>query len=230
MASYQGTYASIVAQVIQTLRLDETDDAAQVGEAVNLAYQECVQVTGCLQTSATATLTSGSASYALPAAVAWIQLLTITYADGTFSDPLRQITLAEMLDLRRASVANGQAVVQPLYAVVGLDRLELWPTPGAGQTAVFWYTYLPDELENDADEPVIQEPYGSKLLTYGALVELARFKKDPLLPDFEASYDKWLRRFQVWLNRREGMAPMRFRVQGANRPIRLADRSADTGW
>lgn len=230
MSAYQGDFAAIVASVTAKLRL-ESADADQVKEAVNLAYQEAVQATGCLQTSGVATLTEDVASYDLPASVAWIKLLTISYADGSFSDPLQQVPLQGLLEQRRATVASSDQVVVPIYSLAGQNQIELWPTPGAGQSMTLWYVYLPDELTADGDEPAILEPYGSKLLEYGALVELARFKKDPLLGDLEAAYQVWLARFQVWLNRREGQSGATIRVRGATkRGVRVADRSADVGW
>jgi hypothetical protein len=91
----------------------------------------------------------------------------------------------------------------------------------------FWYVYLPDALTADGDVPLIMEPYGSQLLVYGACVELARFKKDPLLQDYEAAWQMWLTRFQLWLNRREGASARTFRIGSTNGHVRLADRSAD---
>jgi hypothetical protein len=170
---------------------------------------------------------AGSASYNMPSEVAWIKSLTLTYPDGSVTDPLRQVPLDTILEQRRATVAAGQSVVVPMYALAGQSRLELWPTPGAGQSLTFWYVYLPAKLTADADVPVIMEPYASKLLLYGALVEGARFKKDPLLADYEASYQFWLARFQVWLNRRETAGASQFRVRGNSRGLRFADASTD---
>lgn len=230
MAAYQGTLATIRDEVIALLHLDADVDEAQVDEQVNLAQQDAVMETGCLQQDGSATLTSGQSSYDLPATVAWIKSLTLTYSDGSVTDPLRQVPLDTILSLRRANVAAGSAVVTPLYAISGQNLLDLWPQPGAGQSMAFRYVYLPDELTADGDEPAIMEPYGSKLLTYGAAVELARFKKDPLLPDLEAQYGRWLAKFQVWLNRREGNGPLTFRVRQPDRaPIRFANASVDLG-
>lgn len=227
MSAFQGTLASIRAEVISALRLTTDLDTDRVDDWVNLAYQQTVQQTGCLQQKGSANLTTQVSSYDLPSTVAWIKLLVINYSDGSISQPLKQVTLEEILQERWATVAAGTQIVKPLYALVGQNQLELWPTPTTGETMDFWYVYLPDELTDGADEPAIMEPYGSKLLTYGALVEGARFKKDPLLPDFEASYETWLARFQVWLNRREGASARTFRVRGPNRFTRWPNCSMD---
>ncbi len=158
-----------------------------------------------------------------------MKLLTVTFADGSVSQPLQQVPLETILDRRRASVASGQQVSRPVYALAGQNQLELWPEPGAGQSMSFWYVYLPDELTADGDNPAIMEPFGSELLEAGALVRGARFKKDPLLADLEADLEVRMQRFQVWLNRREGSGPRTFRVWSGGGTVRVADRSADMG-
>src|SRR5262245_5900067 len=227
MAAYAGTLASITASVIAKLRLDATQDTADVHEAVNLAYQQVVQETGALQRAASAATTADVESYTLPPQVAWIRSLWIIYPDGTFTDPLQQVTLEQIQEQRRATAASGQQVVRPIYALAGQNQIELWPTPTAGQSLMFVFVYLPEQLTADTDVPLLMEPYGSKLLEYGALVELARFKKDPLLQDYEAAYQTWMTRFQLWLSRREGSSARTFRIGGTSSGIRLADRSAD---
>jgi hypothetical protein len=224
---YQGTFGTITAGVIAKLRLDETADLAGVKEAVNVAYQETVQTTGCLQKTATAAMTADVESYDLPFQVAWIRSTWITYPDGSFTDPLQQVTLEQIEEQRRATAASGQQVVRPIYALAGQNQIEVWPTPTADQSMTFVYVYLPDALVADADEPLLMEPYGSMLLQYGALVELARFKKDPLLQDYEQAYAMWLSRFQLWLNRRQGSSARTFRIGSTSSRIRFADRSAD---
>jgi hypothetical protein len=198
---------------LTALRLDATADSDRVDEWVNLAYQDVIQATGALQTTAVATLTSGDASYTIPAIVAEINLVVVTYSDGTVSAPIQRVTLEQILTNRRTNLAVGQQLWNPLYAIVGQNQIELWPTPGAGQSLTFWYSGLPDALVADGDQALIQEPFGSKVLEYGALVEGARFLKDPLLQDYEAAYQGWLAKFQVWLNRRQGETSLAFRVR-----------------
>ncbi len=214
MAPYAGTFASIKDAVVKYARLDATADDTLVGDAVNLAYQQVVQETQCLEQTGTAVLTDSVATYALPAQVMQINQATITYQDGTTSTPLQRVPLDTILENRRLSLAQAEQLWLPLYALVGQNQLELWPTPGSGQSMTFRYVYLPDELVADGDMPLIFEPYGSKLLTYGALVEMSRFMKDPLLGDYEPAYQAWLVRHQVFLNRRNGASSLAFRARG----------------
>ncbi len=205
MAPYQGTFASIRSSVLDVLKMDPdaTDDFDNAGKWVNLAYAEVVQQTGALQKTATANLTSGDVSYVLPADVSWIKQLVVYYQDGQVSPPLRQVSLEQMLEMRRTNQATGEQVLWPVYALAGQSQIEFWPAPGGGQSMQFWYVYLPDALVADDDQPVILEPWGSNLLTYGASVMGAKNKKDPLLPVFQADYLAEKARFQQWLNQRQ---------------------------
>ncbi len=185
--------------------MDASDatDLANSKKWVNLAYAEVVQQTGALQKTAVANLTSGDVSYVLPNDVAWIKQLVVFYQDGQISPPLRQVSLEQMLEMRRTNQATGEQVLWPVYALAGQSQIEFWPAPGGGQSMQFWYVYLPDALVLDADVPVILEPFGSNLLTYGASVMGAKNKKDPLLPVFQADYLAEKARFQTWLNQRQ---------------------------
>lgn len=212
MAVFQSTLGTIRNNVILKLRLDEDQDSGLVDEWINLAYLDALQATGALQKCGVASLTSGSSSYALPVQIAWIKHIVVVYPDSSISLPMQRIRLEKLISIRQGDLASGQLVSIPLYAVAGQDRIEIWPEPSTGQSLKFWYSYLPDELSADADEPALQEPFGSKLLEYGALVEGARFKKDPLIQDYENQYAVWLSRFQAWLNRRQGASSQAFEV------------------
>ncbi len=193
-----------------TLRL-EPSDATAVDADINLAYQQAVNETQCLEQTGTATLTDTVASYDLPSQVAQINEITVTYQDGTTSAPMQRVPLDTILQYRRTTLATNEQLWRAVYAMVGMNQIEIWPTPGPGQSLTFRYVYLPDELTADGDMPLIPEPYGSRLLKYGALVERSRFIKDPLLGDIEGAYQLWLARFQVFLNRRNGASTVAFR-------------------
>ncbi len=205
MAPYQGTFATIYNSVLDVLKMDAANaaDLANAKKWVNLAYAEVVQQTGALQKTASANLTSGDVSYVLPSDVSWIKQLVVFYQDGQISPPLRQVSLEQMLAMRRTNQATGQQVLWPVYALAGQSQIEFWPAPGTGQSMQFWYVYLPDALVADGDQPVILEPWGSNLLTYGASVMGAKNKKDPLLPVFQADYLAEKAQFMRWLNQRQ---------------------------
>src|SRR5262245_56143179 len=110
MAVYAGTLATITTAVIAKLRLDASQDTDDVHAAINLAQQQVVQETGALQMTASSTLLADVDSYLLPAEVAWIRSVWITYPDGTVTDPLQQVTFEQIQEQRRATAANGQQV------------------------------------------------------------------------------------------------------------------------
>ena len=135
MTAYQGTFATIKQAVIDKLRLDATagdnsPDDLRAGEWVNIAYLDAVQATGALETVGNATLTNGTASYLLPAAVAQINMVTITYTDGTVSEPLQRVPLETILQNRRATLAencqraNGGGLGVPALLLVVLEDFD----------------------------------------------------------------------------------------------------------
>lgn len=217
MAAYQGDLIAIRETVIAALRLDTNGaDDDKVNAWINLAYQEACQKTQALTSVTITDLTEAVDSYTLDPEIAEINLVIATYADGTVSAPLQRVVLETILEYRRTTLAEGEQLWNAVYTVVGQDQLEIWPMPGAGQSLTFYHSVLPDVLVDDTDSPDLMEPYGSKLLTYGALVEGCRFLKDPLLQDSIAQYQAWLAAFQTWLNRRQGQTSMGFRVRGTS--------------
>lgn len=212
MAIYKPTFAVIQSNVIGKLRMDSTADSTLVKGWINQAYQEVLQQTGALETTGTTSLTSGTSSYALPTGLVKIRQVVFLYSDGTQSLPLQRVRFEKILTYRYSTLAQGERVTVPLYALVGQDTIEIWPTPGTNQTLKYWYSYLDDALSGDSDTCDIEEPYGSKLLEYGALVEGARYKKDPNLPDYEQQYQVWLRKYQQWSNRRQAQSSQSFDV------------------
>lgn len=224
MPIFQPTLGTIRTAVIDKLRLDDELDVARVDEWINVAYSRVVQETACLQTSGVATLTGDEEAYLMPWQVAFIIAVVIQYADGTISNPMTRVSLDEFINYRRQNSIAGDRVASPIYAIVGQNRMEIWPTPAATDSIRFWYVYLPNALVEDGDEPVIMEPYGGKLLELGACVEGAKFKKDPLLRQFTDENSIWMGRFQAWLNRRKTGGPQAFRLilSDTREPVSLA--------
>lgn len=213
--AFPGTYLSIRNAVIAKLRLDATNDVTKVNDWIQQAYADVAQETRCFQQSATSTLTSGTATYTLSSSVVHIEFLTVTPVGSTPGDPLQEVGLYEIRRLRRLNnVASGPSTH---YSLSGLNQLDLWPTPSGADTLTTDYSHLPTALSADGDVPAIPEPFGSKLLEYGACTQAAEFKKDLLmLSDFQQSYQGWIRAFQRYLNRRQGAYPRSFPVFGDN--------------
>jgi hypothetical protein len=62
--------------------------------------------------------------------------------------------------------------------------------------------------------PILEEPYASKLLEYGALVDAGDFNGDPSTQGWQADYDTWLARYVQHLDRKQGVIPGQFHQWG----------------
>lgn len=231
MTVYASTFGWIVDEVRDKLRLDCDDfttgtDAARIKAWINQTYTSVCTETSCLQTSGTAAMTAGVASYVMPAGIVHVDEITLTDGSGQTYPPLQQCSLDEILRAREMNAATRPALK---YAVVGMNQIELWPAARAGDSLTFWYSYLPDQLVNTGDVSLLPEPFGSKLLVYGACVEAADFKNDMRLYFYyQTAYQQWTQMLQEYVNRRPGDYPGAFDVWGPDKPGYVpSDRSSD---
>lgn len=218
--AFPPTFADITQTVIDLVRLDVSADTTKVQDAINTAYYEATVENEVLVSSGTATLTAGSATYDLDSAAQIARIKDLWIEGSTF--PLRQVSLDRILRLRLMSPATEDTGARTLYSLSGQNQLDLWPTPGSAATIVFVYVGFPDPLAG-SDVPVIPEPYGSNILTYGACVPMAEFKSDPQLSYFSQQSESWLRKYRGHLNRRRGL-PGSFEIAGES-PVVPHDRA-----
>lgn len=216
MSIYQGTTAQILFQVQQMLRLADAD-CTYPGLAlswINLGFIDVVQRTECLQKTDSAILTSGCDTFDLPAEVLTIKKLVNVYPDGRVSRPYRAVDLETMLEIRRSTIMSPyEPYDRPLYTLVGENQLEIWPIPDGSWSLQFWYVRYPQQLTTSVSVPEIREPWGSQTIAYAACVEAGRFKKDPLLSDWEVTYQYWIDRFQAHINRGRNLSQFIFAPQ-----------------
>lgn len=214
--AFPATFADIQSAVIQKARLDSTLDLAKVKDWINQAYAEVCVETEANVSSATMALTAGTGSYSLPSGIARIKQMILTPAGASQAQPpLIRTTLDEIL-MRRQSGGDVQNAGDYVthYAVVGLNQFEVWPTPAAADVITVWLVALPTALAADGNVPILQEPFASKLLEYGALVQAGDFKGDPATPEWEALYRQWMGRYLDHLGRRPGVIPGQFHQWG----------------
>jgi hypothetical protein len=214
--------------VIAKTRLDATADRAKVKDWINRVYARVCVETEALQRADTMTLTANVASYTLPGAVIRIKWLVSSTPGGSYGAPLQPTSQEQILVWRQSgTVAPVANETSTHYAIVGSTELELFPTPATADTLLVYYVYLPSPLSLDADVPVIQEPYATDALEYGACFEAAAFKGDPAAGDWHSLYQDSKSRLIQHLSRRSGGGTGQLRVAGAM-PVRLR-RDIDTG-
>jgi hypothetical protein len=187
---------------------------------INQAYFDACVDTESIVTSSTMAVTANVSSYTLPSAVARIKQMFVTPVSGSQSGPIQLTTLEQILAKRRSQGTAIQGGYITHYAMLGADDFEVYPTPGSADTITIYYVGLPTALSADSDLPVIQEPWASKLLEYGALAEAGDWKGDPTGPEWRQIFELWKQRYRAHLTRKMGGQAGQFTMfpSGAGRP------------
>jgi hypothetical protein len=223
--AFAPTLADIREQVMLKLRLDPADQTIAT-YWIQQAYADIAQYVGFdWDTTTVYGLQEASGGFDLPCEVAWVRHIKMIYPGGGSSYPAQQVRSEQVL-ARQQSNSAGPSESGIVYAVLGQFSVIFWPFAVQGQQVEIRHTVVPDALEDD-DTPLLQEPYGSKLLEYGALVEGAKFKKDPLMSDFEQSYAMWTERYVTWINRRKGASSTAFEVWPGERTVDRLDAESE---
>lgn len=218
--AFPSTFVDLQNAVIAKARLDATADLPRTKDWINQVYSQVCVENEVIVTSSNISLTAGTAGYDLSgqATIARIKGAFVT-SGGVVYTPLKQVSLDAILKARQASggVPTSQSTPE-VYALAGYKTLEVYPTPAAADTLTIYAVNFPTALAADANVPVIQEPWGSKLLEYGALVEAADFKADPALERYEQKFAEWTMKFRTHLNLRKGLPTQAEFVDGRTYP------------
>ncbi len=205
--AFPPTFADLTASVISLVRLDTTADTSKVQDAINTAYYEACIECEIAVASTTLALTAGTATYDISTvtpAIARIKDLWLS-ATGVVSRPPKQVSIDKILKARQSS--SGVTVTADSifwYSLTGQNVLDVYPTPTTGITMNFIYVGYPTALTGTA-VPVIPEPYGSNVITYGACIPMAEFKSDPQLVYFQQQQEEWMSKLRRHLVIRRGM-------------------------
>lgn len=212
--AFPSTFLDIQNAVIAKARLDSTNDLAKVKDWINQVYAQVCVESEFVRGSNTSALTPSQANVTLPAGVIRLTSVQCKPSGGQYA-PIRQVSLERLLALR--GINSNQST--PTHYTVTQGSIELFPAAQGSETLQFWYSTLPTALSANTDVPVIDEPYASKLLEYGALVEAYDYMKDTIGGYvIRQVYQQWLQTFHDHLARREGVGEQADAFRDANPP------------
>lgn len=229
--AYPSTFLDIQNAVLQKGRLNSTDDGSKVKDWINQAYFETALETEFLESgSAASALIAGATNVTIPAAIMGVDYIVASTSDGSTWGPMEMTTFEEMLENRAWSAGSVPlgAPTKYAYRSSGSPTVEFWPNANGGEVLTFYGYTLPTALSGNTDVPVFPEPYATKVLEYGALAQVAEFKKDIyFLSQNQQLYGAWQAKLRSFNNTRIGDKVQQFRVE-KQRPYPRG-RSVDTG-
>jgi len=212
--SFPSQFLDIQNAVLQKARLDPVLDGQRIKDWINQTYSRVCVETEAIVSTATMTCSVGAYSYTLPAQVALIRQMQVRpYGTTTLNPPLTRGTLDELMNKRQSGgdAPMGQATH---YALLGIADFELWPTPATNDLILIYFVGFPTPLVANTDLPILEEPYASKLLEFGALVDAGDFNGDPSTPSWQADFDTWMGRYRDRLDHKAGTIPGQFHQWG----------------
>jgi len=213
--AFPSTFIDIQTAVLQKVRLDPVLDGQRIKDWINQTYTRVCVETEAIVSTAVMNCTAGAYSYTFPAQVARTKQLQVRpYGSTSLNAPLVRTTLDELLTRRQSGGDAPLAAQSTHYALLGISDFELWPTPAAADAILTWYVQFPTPLAANGDVPVLEEPYASKLLEYGALVDAGDFNGDPSTSNWQADFDTWMGRYTAHLDRKQGIIPGQFHQWG----------------
>jgi hypothetical protein len=213
--AFPSTFLDIQTAVLQKARLDPALDGQRVKDWINQTYTRVCVETEAIVSTVLLSCTTGAYSYTFPPEVARAKQMQIRpYGSLSLNAPLVRTTLDELMHRRRSGGDSPLAGQASHYALLGINDFELWPTPAAADLILAYYAAFPAPLAANTDRPVLEEPYASKLLEYGALADAGDFNGDPSVQGWQASFDDWLGRYRMHLDRKQGVIPGQFHQWG----------------
>jgi hypothetical protein len=217
LMAYPSTFADLQTAVLWKGKLDDQIDTQRIKDWINQAYYQACVETEFYETSATATaLGPNQTTVTVPASLVGVDYIIPTGVAGDVWGPMVMVTFEEILEQRAYNAGVTYTTGAPTryaYRSSGTPTIEVWPNPNGGETLTFYGFSLPTPLSAAGDIPIIPEPYATKVLEYGALVQAAEQKRDIFILDyFQQSYVDWMGRLRGLENTRVGNKTQQFRV------------------
>ena len=208
-----------------------TSDSTEAKAFVNDVYRDLVVDSQSLCTNVSPTLTTGVNTYTFStsfsiADLGMVQYLLYKAVGESQGYVLEPASLEEVLQL---SATNPTGYVRK-YALQGLDRVYLWPSPATtGDVLQIFYAQTPVVLTADGDLPSSIPSQWHHLISLGAAARLS----DAIGEDvqlgmaLQAKYDVAYLKYVAWVKNRQGRGTQRMPsgyVRSVGFP--LHDRSA----
>lgn len=184
-------------------------------QALNNVYQDVNLEVGCVQTTATHTISTSSNEYDISALITAddvLRLRHIFFSGGGNTYPLKHVTEGQTLDQRHESVTGGRIQT---YSMLGQNQIRFWPKPGVGDVLTFTYVKeLPELVESGATGTQTTTPSEYKnvfhwnVLLPGIMVEI--FDNDARAEDVQfwgQRYESGIAKMKVWRQRMGGDPP-----------------------
>lgn len=229
--AYPSTFLDIYTAVIDKGRLDSTADLSRAKQWVNQAYaRTCIETEFFESAQATTNLVASQTSLTIPSILFGVEYIVPVGADGAPWPPMMEVPFQEILELRAWSGGTIPIGAPSRYAYrsSASPTIEFWPIAAGGEVLTFYGYQLPVNLSADGDLPIFPEPYASKCLEYGAIVDACQFKKDLIMLDtYKGDFEDWLERFRMFRFERQGMRVQSMPVE-KQRPYPRGN-SVDTG-
>jgi hypothetical protein len=216
--AFPSTFIDIQQAVIYKARLDQAQDLSFVKDWINqIYYQVCVELEFYTAVSDSAAAGANATNVTIPSTIIAVDYVVPTGSTGVVYGPMDMITFDEILQMRAytsTAITTG-APSRYCFRSGVAPTVEFWPAANGGEILTFYGSRFPAPLVGDGDPPIFPEPYATKVLEYGALVNAAEYKKDLIMMgEFQNMYADWLTRFRGFTNTRVGNRTEQFQVIG----------------
>lgn len=193
------TYRTAIASEIG-LDNSTSGDQTQIDKWVNEGVVDFVMRTGCYVTSATLSLSAGTADYS-NAFTAAMDIKTIYTTSGGINYPIARVDIDTLLQMRQASTTYSSPT--QFFAFAGANLLMVYPTPANAASSstpdqlTAYYVPTPATLSVTSDTPTeIPGEFHPAVEQY-ALMRAAKYADDSTSQQgamYAQEYERWVRK------------------------------------
>lgn len=207
--------------VLDILNVSSPEERGRSKPALNYAYQNVVQrILTPVKSVGPITLTNLQGDYVLSAApfslTDFIEIRTVIYNQSGSgpNNTLQQITPQEVYGYRNQTWSGFLYA----YAIEGVDKLMLVPSPSTSDTLTLVYNYRPALMATDSDTPSLLPDEDADAIVVGAAWRMSRFAQPERAATLEAEFQRLVGQAQARQNRKGGAAGSQMRRGGRRRP------------